>query len=109
MVSNIGISASHNEMSIETSQVKLLALLKVGREEHMRGLREGKLFCRRLSFYSEIEGEPLPHQDPDEGLLGVYQSERINISLQLANESEPLTINSDTGLIGGWQIKFPEV
>jgi hypothetical protein len=100
MVSSTGTIASNHEMSIEAAQVKLLALLKVGREEHMRELREGKLFCRRLSFYSEIEGALLPHQDPDEGLLGVYQSERINISFQPNEEVDPIMINSDAGLIG---------
>lgn len=78
---------------------RLYCLLKVGREEHLQLLRRGRLFCRPLSFYKKVEGEPLPFQDTHEGLLGIFQAERTEWRFT-PRSGPPIIINSDTGLIG---------
>jgi hypothetical protein len=85
--------------NVGTDGPTIFVLLKVGHGEHMHGLRDGRLFCRRLSFYSQIEGKPLPHQDAHEGLQAVYQSDRIEIIYGDPNNNL-IVINSNNGLIG---------
>jgi hypothetical protein len=79
--------------------VKLLCLTKIGLREHLLGLQQGHLRCRHLSFYKRIEGSPLHFQDPDEGLLGIYQAGLVELSFTPPDHA-PIVMNSGNGLLG---------
>ncbi|HEY0480033.1 MAG TPA: hypothetical protein VGD37_21080 [Kofleriaceae bacterium] len=93
------IESGTDELSLPPV-VNLLVLLKAGREDHMNALRDGKLFCRRLSYYSEFEGDPAPHQDAHEGLACVYQSDRIKVTFTPADGGKPIALSARNGLVG---------
>jgi hypothetical protein len=78
---------------------QIFCLMKFGCEEHMQSLRTGQLFCRALAYYKQVEGDPLPFQDPNEGLQAVYQADHFRMVLK-AGEDPPFTVSKETGLVG---------
>lgn len=80
-------------------ETRILCLLKVGKRRHMEQLADGVLYCRKLSYYTKIEGNRQVWQDSHEGLAGIYQSNRIKIRLQPRSGSE-IILSTETGLTG---------
>lgn len=83
---------------IDEPKTKLLCLLKVGKKEHMEGLRDGKIYCKPLTYYKTIEEDPKPFNDKHEGLSGVLQASRIKMVLRPKGKPEVI-LDSASGLI----------
>lgn len=88
-----------NETLKEPLITKVLALLKVGHEENLNKLLEGKIYCRHLTYYKAEENKNQSFHDQHEGMVGIYQSPDVELRLQ-PKGMDPIVINSETGLMG---------
>jgi|GEM_PF-3377793 len=76
---------------------QIFGFAKIGREANLQQLRQGRLYCRRHSYYREIEaGKPLAaHQDVNDGIGAVFQPEGITIQFG------DVVISGTADLVGG--------
>jgi hypothetical protein len=84
------------ELSV-APRTRILSLVKVGAKPHLEELARGRLRFRSLAFYSDLESKGQAHHDGNEGLAGLFQSERIRIVLKAAGQE--IEISKETGLV----------
>ncbi|WP_218110308.1 hypothetical protein [Oligoflexus tunisiensis] len=75
-----------------------MCLLKAGKKEHMDMLADGKIRCNSLNYFRSIENKGRAFHDGDEGLKGVYQSDKI--TLKITTKDKVHVIDSSNGLTG---------
>jgi hypothetical protein len=78
---------------------RILALIKVGREDDLKSVQSGLLRCRHLSFYKKTEAAGRAFHDPHEGLRGIFQAERTELTLT-PHGGRSIVINHESGLVG---------
>lgn len=83
----------------DMKKTNILCLLKVGLEEHLKQLVDGRIRCRSLSYYKSIEESGRAHFDENEGIAGIYQASRMKMIFG-SEEVGEFEISSETGLVG---------
>lgn len=86
---------------------KIFGYAKVGREEHLQLLRQGRLFCRRHSYYRTVEAgkAPAPFQDVNDGIGAVLDAQQVVVQFTRSDGST-VTIDAVSGLVGGVLVSF---
>ncbi len=84
--------------------------MKFGNKEHMESLRDGKLYCRHLSYYASLENREAHFHDSMEALQAQYPADEVQLMLG-PKDGHFLKIDATNGLIGffkiGWKIRQP--
>lgn len=92
-----------NTLALTPLDTKLLCLLKVGEQQHIESLADGKIYCRYMTYYKNPQFKDSPFYDEHEGLATVLQSDMVKLNIS-SSGGEKFEIGSEEGLVGSVNI-----
>lgn len=97
LTQNVDVYLDLHDFSLQPLETKLLCLLKVGKKEHMESLAAGNIFCHHLAHYKNSQFAAEPFFDEHEGLMAVYQADKVNLKVSSKQLGQDVEVELDPG------------
>jgi hypothetical protein len=71
--------------------IPISTFLKFGRLEHLQEMRKGVLFMQPLNYFQKLDSDEAKRSDSNEGLIGIYQPDKIKLSISANGQYHELS------------------